>query len=225
MSGTDVARARKARGWTQHDLASRLGVSQPYVSLLERNRRAVPDRLALRLSKALGLAPSTLPLRPVTQAFGSHRAASSLGRVGYPGFAYLRGGQALNPAEVLVRTLRAENLDARLVEALPWVLAAYPDLDWDWLVREAKLNDLQNRLGLVVTLARELAERRADSRTAETLSHWERVLERSRLQREEAFRESLTDAEREWLRAHRSPEAARWNVLSTLTDKAVRDAS
>ncbi len=148
-----------------------------------------------------------------------------LGRVGYPGFAYLRGGHALNPAEALVRTLRAEDLDARLVEALPWVVATYPDLDWDWLVREAKLNDLQNRLGLVVTVARELAERRADSRTAETLSHWERVLERSRLQREDAFRESLTDAEREWLRAHRSPEAARWNVLSTLTDKAVPDAS
>ncbi len=225
MSGTDVARARKARGWTQHDLAGRLGVSQPYVSLLERNRRAVPDRLALRLSKALGLPPSTLPLRSVTQALVSHRAASSLGRVGYPGFAYLRGGHVLNPAEVLVGTLKAENLDARLVEALPWVLAAYPDLDWAWLVREAKLNDLQNRLGLVVTVARELAERRADSRTAETLSHWERVLERSRLQREEAFRESLTDAEREWLRANRSPEAARWNVLSTLADKTVPDAS
>jgi transcriptional regulator with XRE-family HTH domain len=225
MSGTDVARARKARGWTQHDLASRLGVSQPYVSLLERNRRAVPRRLALRLSNALGLPPSTLPVGPVGHPLAPRRAAASLGRVGYPGFAYLRGGQALNPAEVLVRTLRAENLDARLVEALPWVLTAYPDLDWDWLVREAKLNDLQNRLGLVVTVARKRAERRADSRTAETLSHWERVLERSRLQREEAFRESLTDAEREWLRANRSPEAARWNVLSTLTDEAVADAT
>ncbi len=223
MSGTDVARARKARGWTQQDLASKLRVSQPYVSLLESNRRAVPDRLALRLSKALGLSPSTLPLRSATPALASHRAASSLGRVGYPGFAYLRGGHALNPAEVLVGTLKAENLDSRLVEALPWVLATYPDLDWDWLLREAKLHDLQNRLGFVVAVARRLAERRADSRAAEALSRWERVLERSRLQREEVFRESLTNAEREWLRANRSPEAARWNVLSTLTDKAVPD--
>ncbi len=224
MSGTDVARARKARGWKQQDLARKLGVSQPYVSLLERNRRAVPRRLARRLSQVLNLSPSTLPLGSVKQALVSRRAASSLGRVGYPGFAYLRGGHALNPAEVLVRTLRAENLDARLVEALPWVLVKYPDLDWDWLVREAKLNDLQNRLGFVVTVARQLAQRRADSRTAEQLSYWERVLERSRLQREEAFRESLTDAERQWLRANQSKEAAKWNVLSTLTDTVLQHA-
>lgn len=224
MFGTDVARARRARGWTQRDLASRLGVSQPYVSLLEGNRRAVPQRLARRLSKTLGLSPSTLPLRSVTHALGPRRAAASLGRVGYPGFAYLRDGPALNPAEVLVGTLRAENLDARVVEALPWVLAKYPDLDWKWLVREAKLHDLQNRLGLVVTVARQVAERRADARAAATLAHWEHVLESSRLQREEAFRESLTSAEREWLRSNRSAEAARWNVLSTLTETAVPDA-
>ena len=121
MSGTDVARARKARGWKQRDLAKRLGVSQPYVSLLERNRRVVPHRLALRLTQVLSLSPSTLPLGSAKQALVSRRAASALGRVGYPGFAYLRGGHALNPAELLVRTLSAENLDARLVEALPWV--------------------------------------------------------------------------------------------------------
>ena len=144
--------------------------------------------------------------------------------MGYPGFAYLRSGSSLNPAEVLVRTLRVENLDARLVEALPWVLVKYPNLDWDWLVREAKANDLQNRLGLVVTVARQLAQGRGDSRTVDTLSHWEHVLERSRLQREEAFRESLTDAERQWLRANRSKEAEKWNVLSTLTDTVLQHA-
>jgi transcriptional regulator with XRE-family HTH domain len=224
MSGTDVARARMARGWTQRDLAKKLGVSQPYVSLLERNRRAVPHQLARRLSQALSLSPSTLPLGSVKHALVSRGAASSLGRVGYPGFAYLRGGHALNPAELLVRTLRAENLDARVVEALPWVLVKYPDLAWDWLVREAKLNDLQNRLGFVVTVARRLAQGRADARTADTLSHWEDVLEGSRLQREEAFRASLTDAERQWLRANRSTDAAKWNVLSTLTETVVQHA-
>jgi hypothetical protein len=124
----------------------------------------------------------------------------------------------MNPAEVLVRTLKAANVDARIVEALPWVLLAYPRLDWDWLVREVKSNDLQNRLGFVVTLARRLAQGRGGSRAVETLSHWEHVLGRSRLQREEAFRVSLTDAERQWLRANRSTEAAQWNVLSTLPD-------
>lgn len=224
MSGTDVARARKARGWKQRDLARKLGVSQPYVSLLERNRRAVPHGLARRLSHVLDLSPSTLPIGSVTQPLVSRQAALSLGRMGYPGFAYLRGGHALNPAEVLARTLRAENLDARVVEALPWVLVTYPDLEWDWLVREAKSHDVQNRLGFVVTLARQLAQGRGDSRTAEELSSWEHVLERSRLQREETFRESLTDAERQWLRANRSTEAEKWNVLSTLTDTALQHA-
>jgi hypothetical protein len=122
---------------------------------------------------------------------------------------------------MLVRTLRAKDMDARLVEGLPWVLVNYRDLDWDWLVREAKANDLQNRLGFLVSLARGLARRRGDSRTVQELSHWQEVLERSRLQREDAFRESLTDAERQWLRTNRSAEAARWNVLSTLTDAAL----
>jgi transcriptional regulator with XRE-family HTH domain len=218
MSGTEVALARKARGWTQAELAEKLNVSQPYVSLLERGRRLVPHRLARRVSHLLGLAPSTLPLGSSANALDSRQAASSLGRLGYPGFAYLRGGHALNPAELVIRTLRRGDLDTRVVEALPWLLATYPDLDWDWLVREAKLNDLQNRLGFLVTLARQLAHRRGDAGTAEDLSRWEQVLEYSRLQREQAFRESLTEAERHWLRSHRSAEALKWNVLSVLTD-------
>jgi hypothetical protein len=36
------------------------------------------------------------------------------------------------------------------------------------------------------------------------------------LQREDAFRLSMTEAERRWLRQHRSPEAMRWNMLTTL---------
>jgi hypothetical protein len=42
--------------------------------------------------------------------------------------------------------------------------------------------------------------------------------EGSRLQREAAFRESMTDAERRWLREHRPSQAAHWNMLSTITN-------
>jgi len=224
MSGTDVVRARKARGWKQVNLAKRLGVSQAYVSLLERNHRDVPDRLARRLSKLLGLSPDTLPMGSSETPLVSSRAASALGRFGYPGFAYLRHGAMLNPAEMLVRTLQAKDVDARLVEGLPWVLVKYPDLDWDWLLRETKANDLQNRLGFVVTLAKELAESRGDRQTAHKLAHWEQTLENSRLQREDTFRESLTDAERRWLRVNRSKEAEKWNVLSNLDSGVLQDA-
>ena len=224
MSGTDVVRARKACGWKQRQLAKELGVSQGYVSLLERNRRNVPNRLARRLSRVLNLSPNTLPMGLTKMPLGSQRASSALSRFGYPGFSYLRHGSALNPAEMLVGTLQAKNVEARLVEALPWVLLKYPNLDWNWLLREAKMRDLQNRLGFVVTMARELAEHRGEAQTAQTLSHWEQVLESSRLQREDAFRESLTDAERNWLRVNRSQEAEKWNVLSNLSNTTLQNA-
>lgn len=224
MSGTDVVKARRARGWNQAHLARRLGVSQPYVSLLERNRRGVPARLARRLSHVLNLPADTLPMRSPRRPLLAQRAASALGRFGYPGFAYLRHGSTLNPAEMMVRTLQADDVDARVVEALPWILLKYPNLDWNWLLREAKANDLQNRLGFVVTLARELAEAKGEPQTAQTLTHWEQALEPSRLQRDEVFRKSVTEAERRWLRGNRSQEAEKWNVLSSLNGHALQHA-
>jgi hypothetical protein len=110
------------------------------------------------------------------------------------------------------------------VEALPWVLVRYPNLDWWWLLREAKADDLQNRLGFLVTLARQLAERKGDSETTQELGARERDLETSRLQRDDAFRSSMTDAERRWLREHRPAEAAHWNLLTNLTVSALADA-
>lgn len=97
------------------------------------------------------------------------------------------------------------------------MLLKYPNLDWPWLLREAKADDLQNRLGFLLGVARELAELRGDSRTAETLASQERALEGSRLQRDDAFRASMTDIERRWLQTHRPAQAAHWNVLSTMT--------
>jgi hypothetical protein len=103
-----------------------------------------------------------------------------------------------------------------VVDALPWVLVRYPDLDWNWLFREAKVDDLQNRLGFLVSVARQLAELRGENQTAQTLAEQEQTLDGSRLQREDGFRESMTDAERRWLREHRPSQAAYWNMLSTM---------
>jgi hypothetical protein len=130
----------------------------------------------------------------------------------------------LNPAELLLRVLRHRDVDARVVDALPWVLVRYPDLDWNWLSREAKVDDLQNRLGFLVSVARQLAELRGENETAQKLAEQEQTLERSRLQREDAFRESMTDAERRWLREHRPSEAAHWNMLSAVNAHELADA-
>ena len=157
------------------------------------------------------------PLKP-------DEATSALGAVGYPGFAYLRNRRPLNPADLLLRALRASDVDARVVEALPWVLLKYPDLDWAWLLREAKADDLQNRLGFLVSVARQLAELRGETGTAKRLAEQEQTLEGSRLQREGAFRESLTDAERRWFREHRPPHARHWNMLSTVNASELANA-
>ena len=92
-------------------------------------------------------------------------------------------------------------------------------------MREAKLRDLQNRLGFVVTLARGLAGRRGDADKATALAHLEAQLERSRLAREEPLcRASMPEAERRWLVDHRSADARRWNLLTDWTADALRYA-
>jgi transcriptional regulator with XRE-family HTH domain len=224
MSGTDLRKARRQRGWTQAELAARLDVTQAYVCLLERDRRAVPKRLAQRLATILKLSPSTLPLQAARSSLNVDEASAALAAVGYPGFAYLRSRRPLNPADLLVRVLRAPDVDARVVEALPWLLVRYPDFDWPWLLREAKADDLQNRLGFLLAVARELAGLRGDAATAQRLAEQERALDGSRLQREDAFRASMTEAERRWLREHRPSHAAHWNMLSTMDARELADA-
>jgi transcriptional regulator with XRE-family HTH domain len=224
MSGDDLREARCEREWTQAELADRLGVSQAYVCLLERNRRAVPRRLAQKLASVLKLSPSTLPMSAGRASLRPEEATAALGAVGYPGFAYLRNRRPLNPADLLLRALRAGDVDARVVEALPWVLLKYPDLDWAWLLREARADDLQNRLGFLVSVARQLAELRGETGTATRLAEQEQTLEGSRLQREGAFRESLTDAERRWLRENRPPHATHWNMLATVNAPELANA-
>lgn len=144
--------------------------------------------------------------------------ARHLAGLGYPGFSHLRGREA-NPAAVLLEALIQEDLDVRLAEALPWIVLTFPDLDWAWLIREAKLRDVQNRLGFVAELGLGLAVGQPQWGPAiERLSAAAQSLERARLVREDTLcRESMPDAEREWLAMTRSPLARHWNLLTGLT--------
>ena len=152
------------------------------------------------------------------KALKGDQAAKALGALGYEPFGYLTSGRRLNPAEVLVAVLRTDDVDARVVEALPWLLVRYSDLNWEWVVRSVKQDDGQNRLGFVLSLGKGLAESLSDSKAAMSLGEWEQRLEKSRLQEDDTFsRQTLTNVEVKWLRAHRSPEAKRWNLLSTLS--------
>lgn len=213
--------ARLRKKWTQQEAALNLGVTQAYLSMLEKGRRAVSDRLVRKAQKMLQLPATALPLESVrekmTTASRKLDFTAELGALGYPGFTYRRAKTRHNPADVLFSALNERDLDARVAEALPWLAFYFVDMDWDWLVRKAKLHDRQNRLGFTVSLARDVAEAKHNNRRIQELRKWVQVLEGSRLVREDTFcHDSMTDAERAWLRQNRSPLADHWNLLTDL---------
>lgn len=221
MTGTDLRSGREQKGWTQDQAALKLGVSQPYLSLLEKGTRRLPDKLARKAARLFGLSATKLPVETSwhsVQVKHGDALASDLAGLGYPGLSYLKSRRKRNPAEVILSALMKENLDARLAEALPWVLLKHPDLNWAWLVRAAKVNDLQNKLGFVTNVARRLAEKLGKQETVSILREQESALERSRLVREETLcHDSLTQSERRWLQSNRSDEAKHWNLLTDLS--------
>ena len=220
MTGKQLRLAREQKGWTQKQAVPKLGVSQPYLSLLERGERPVSERLARKAANTYGVAASALPLNP--DADKVHNTdettlARDLAALGYPGFSYLKTRRRKNPAETVLSVLTAKNLNSRLTEALPWVLFTYPDLNWQWLVPAANANLLQNKLGFLTNLARRVAERNGEHNTAALLREKELSLEQSLLLREDTLSNApLKNAERQWLMANRPVEAKNWRVLTDL---------
>lgn len=230
MGGDELRAARRRTGWTQAAAARRLGVSQPYLAMIENGERRLTSTLALRAAKIYDVAPLAVPrsqhdFRP---GFDPATLAKDVAALGYPGFAYLRSRtpRPRNPGEVLLTALAQDDLEPRLVEALPWLVLRYSSLDWSWVVREAKLRDLQNRLGFVVSLARTVADRGGDQAAVRALAELEARLDRSRLAREDTLcRGSLPEAERRWLVEHRSEAARHWSLLTDWTADGLRYAA
>ncbi len=163
MTGNALRTGREEAKLTQQEAASRLGLTQAYLSMLERGRRPVTTELAAQAIKVFHLPPTALPLEAeFLSTLDENAFKAELGALGYPGFSYLRGKSHYNPARLLFLALDQDSLDRRVVEALPWLAYTYPGMDWEWLTRNAKLNDRQNRLGFVVDLAEEV--RREDRR-------------------------------------------------------------
>jgi transcriptional regulator with XRE-family HTH domain len=217
MDSQTLRRARKRLNLTQGKAAARLGVSQPYLSLLEKGARKIPARLAKKVVSAFRMSATNLPLedRP-ERHYGD--LAGQLAALGYPGFKHLRGAWRRNPATVLLSALADERLEARLFEALPWLLLSYSDMDRDYLLEMARLKNLSNRLGFVVALARAACRLKgeADSQVYRNLDLLEKELQTSRLDREDQLfgQTSASPKELDWLRRNRSPEAKYWHVLT-----------
>lgn len=229
MDHDQLRLGRVSTGLTQVQAAARLGLSQPYLSQLERGRRAVTPGVARAAARLYRLPASALPTPSEPPRGRAERdgLARQLSALGYPGFGYVRPNSPANPALVVLEALSEDRLDARVSEALPWVLLQYPELDWTWLVSHAKLRNLQNRLGFLVGLARELAEGRADRPAAAArLQEVEGELEKARLAAETTLgRELMPPAERAWLRVNRPSQARRWNVLTSLSPEQLNYAS
>ena len=226
-----MKQGREAAKLTQKEAAGKLGVSQPYLSLLERGDRRVSARLARKATTLYRLSPVVLRFTMQATSGRMHavpaqKLAEELSALGYPGLSHVRSRRQRNPAEVLFSALAQDDLESRLSEALPWVVLHYTDLDWNWLASAVKQHDLQNRLGFVTTFAIRVAERKGDSSKVAALKRYESLLEHARLAREDTFcHQSLSKAERKWLEEGRSEDARHWNILTDLRPEHVKYAA
>jgi transcriptional regulator with XRE-family HTH domain len=217
MTSDQLKLVRLRAGMTQDRLAARLGVSQPYLSLLETGARRVPEHLARSAARVLHASPAVLPV-PAEPKARRRDFSRALAALGYPGYSHLRGGRPLNPALAVFEALSQASLDARVAQGLPWVLLKYPELDWDWLERNARLRNLQNKLGFLVAVARRVAERSGQANPVAVLTAVEQALESSRLAAETTLgKEAMPLSEKVWLRANRPRLAEHWNVLTSLS--------
>jgi transcriptional regulator with XRE-family HTH domain len=221
MTGEQLLKERTSRNWEQQETASKLKVSQPYLSLIEAGKRPVTEKLALRAVRVFKLPPTALPVKslrttPRTKIEGL--LVSQLAGLNYPKFSHLKKTGNVNPTGVLISALQEDDLDSRIVEALPWLIYSFSEMDWSRIFNSAKLADAQNRLGFLISLAHELATRSKDQTKSRQFKELLSTLERSRLLCEDSFRRvSLTETEKAWLENNRPGNARYWRVLSNLS--------
>lgn len=220
MNSEQLKQARLKQGQTQQQVAARLGVTQAYYSMLESSLRTPSAELARKLMRDYHVSPVVLPVTETTTLNPTPAfLARELAALDYPGFAHLRrGATKVNPAQFLLLALKQNNLEARVAEGLPWLVCRYPDMDFSWLTAQARMINLQNRLGFTVTLAK-MASHNAD------LEGPEQLLIESKLAKEDTFCHELNEPERRWLRENRSEEARQWNLLSDLRPDQLRYAA
>lgn len=226
MNGRQLLDARLNRNWEQLETAEKLKVSQPYLSLLETGKRPVTERLARRAVSVFKLPPTVLPFIANQAVAKTHTKGADfldlqLAALGYPKFAHLKKSKKLkmtNPAAVLIAALQRDDLDSRTLEALPWLIFNFAEMNRQTIIREAKLSNAQNRFGFLVSLAYEKARQSNIDDKRQIFKSLLSDLECSRLYKEDSFkRTSLTKPEKIWLKKNRSKEARFWRVLTNLT--------
>lgn len=221
MNGEQLLQERISRDWEQQDAAAKLNVSQPYLSLIEAGKRPVTQKLARRAIQVFKLPPTALPLESQSKSFRAqpeNLLAAQIAGLGYPKFSHLKKIRKVNPASVLISALQTSDLDSRTVEALPWLIFNFSEMDWSQVIETAKLCDAQNRLGFLLSLVYKLSVKTKDKNKKALFKELLLALEKSRLARNDSFRrESLTETEKAWLKKNRPRDACHWRVLSNLS--------
>jgi transcriptional regulator with XRE-family HTH domain len=216
MNATGLRAARSSAGMSQALAAKRLGVTQSYLSLLERGKRRVPARLAAKAATLFRANPLLLPLTPwhewVPREVSNQWLAEQLALLGYPGFAYMRSRLTrVHPADLLMTGLSQPVVEPRVMEGLFWSLTKYWQMDRTWLVQVAKLHGLQNKLGFAAELCSALML------PAETRSNLYRLaveLAPVRLADEAALCDKLSSSQERWYRENRGPRSSKWNLVT-----------
>jgi hypothetical protein len=137
-----------------------------------------------------------------------------LAAFGYPCFAPHGGGTpTYTPASFLAHVLDLPEVEPRVVDGLPWLVYAFPLMEWDWLIEEMRLRGRQNRLGFLVDLAIELAETLGETARVKRLQPQRDLLNLIKLDEDETpCNEQMTEGMRTLRRDRRSTTAAHWNL-------------
>lgn len=125
-----------------------------------------------------------------------------------------------DPAVVLIAAIACDDLEHRLLRALPWLALEYWNLDWSWAIKEARRRGKQNRLGFVVSLAQQLGARNYgnEERLAVLAATEERLFEYRSDAEDTLCQSSLPEAGKKYLRENRGREAQLWNILTDLEE-------
>jgi transcriptional regulator with XRE-family HTH domain len=217
MNGREFKQARSAAGMSQGEAATRLGVTQSYLSLVENGKRPVPVRWWGKAGKLFALDPLLLLLSPwhewQPRPVSNQWLAEQLALVGYPGFAYMRSRLArVHPADLLMTGLAQPDVEPRVMEGLFWLLTRYWQMDPTWLVNVAKLHGLQNKLGFA---AETLLNAGRQHNWAGAMEQLLTALLPVRLVEESTLcQRPLLSGEKRWVEQNRAPAASTWNLLT-----------
>lgn len=159
--------------------------------------------------------------------------ADDLATMGYPGYTHrlwqLSQRTPPDPTSFMITLLNERAVSARVVNGFPWVLFHFAlAIDWEALVKYAVEHDRQNRLGFLVTLAAEYAEKNGERERAARLNHYQEVLNRVRLDQDDTFFDEhvsmfQSESGRQWLELYRPEEARYWRLDTNTELKSVEN--